>query len=718
MADIQNTLRTNEARTKNPLGNFSSYTYQITLYMVTPSAYDAFIASGRTNINAIRNATPETLATIETLGQGAFIIAQSGGVNTQSKGSSDVRANSFNLDYYIDNLRIKTATSGHATQSATNVTDCSFNIIEPYGFSFITNLKRASDYLTERNALIPGYEKVVNSARQFFILGIRFLGYDKDGNVINNVNQLQGKDYDPTFNNGVFERFYDIIITEIKFRLDGKSTTYDIKAATVAPATGFGLKRGRIFGTQNVQATTVGEALTKLEQVLNDKAKSDNNEMPNEYYFKFIGKEEEFNKIKNASLLSKADRDKSKSGMKTSTTAAEVNDVTNSATAPDLTKKIVQFNGGTSILDALTQLIGQSSYLENALSIIRKSNEETDNQDQSKDKVKNKNNNTISWYNVSAEVKPKGWNSKLGDWAFVITYIIQPYLTPVVNSVYANKTIRYYGPHKKYDYWFTGKNSEILSYEQSYNNVYFNVALDPDAQFGTPNTNYLKNFIPQNSSMQVEASKLGKIGQGMQAQGSYITSLYDPETQTKCKISILGDPDFLIQDSSSSINSLYQQLYGPGGTINANGGQVFIEIKFNEAKDYNVDKDGEVFNDGLLTVNDKIFFWKYPQNLTTGDNKLIDGVVYQVLEVSSNFSGGKFTQDISATISTLFDSETPTNTEQGRENQSQAETNRLKASGNQSVNPIQDPKQNVAVLNVTTPSPTLITGTDPDLPPI
>ena len=44
-------------RLKNPLGNLSSYTYQLSLYMITPDAYDAFQASGRTEINALSNAT-------------------------------------------------------------------------------------------------------------------------------------------------------------------------------------------------------------------------------------------------------------------------------------------------------------------------------------------------------------------------------------------------------------------------------------------------------------------------------------------------------------------------------------------------------------------------------------------------------------------------------------------------------------------------------------
>ena len=72
-------------RPQNPLGSLSSYTYQLTLYMITPDAYDAFIQSGRNNINAINNAAnPQVATEVETSMSGAYIIAQSGGINNKT----------------------------------------------------------------------------------------------------------------------------------------------------------------------------------------------------------------------------------------------------------------------------------------------------------------------------------------------------------------------------------------------------------------------------------------------------------------------------------------------------------------------------------------------------------------------------------------------------------------------------------------------------------
>ena len=84
-------------RLDNPLGALSSYTYQISLYMVSPTAYDTFTSTGRTKIVALQNIE----GSIEGAGS-AFLIAQSGGINNETQS----RANGFTKDVYIDNLLI------------------------------------------------------------------------------------------------------------------------------------------------------------------------------------------------------------------------------------------------------------------------------------------------------------------------------------------------------------------------------------------------------------------------------------------------------------------------------------------------------------------------------------------------------------------------------------------------------------------------------------
>jgi hypothetical protein len=108
------------------------------------------------------------------------------------------------------------------------------------------------------------------------------------------------------------------------------------------------------------------------------------------------------------------------------------------------------------------------------------------------------------------------------------------------------------------------------------------------------------------------------------------------------KLTIMGDPDYLMTESASSINAVYRQFYGKGFTINPNGGQVFIEIDFKEAVDYNSQT-------GLMDINESILFWNYPKEI----RNLVKGVSYYVREVQHTFSKGKFTQELTCNINTF-----------------------------------------------------------------
>ena len=199
------------------IGEFASFNYQISLYMITPDAYAAFMNTGRKNINALTDASAN--AGVAVHNAGAFLIAQSGGINN----TNDKRAPGFTFDYGIDNLSFKNMTSGKASETATNTTEIKFTIIEPYGFSFITKLKQASDALSEM-ATGSGNSSPENPTKQFFILGIKFYGYDIEGNVLTGSENFASSKLDPdATGNGLFARYYDIIISSIKLTPDAKN---------------------------------------------------------------------------------------------------------------------------------------------------------------------------------------------------------------------------------------------------------------------------------------------------------------------------------------------------------------------------------------------------------------------------------------------------------------------------------------------------------------
>lgn len=639
-------------RQKNPLGNLSSYTYNLTLYMVTPEAYDAFIASGRKNINAIKNTTNSfAQSQVANSGAGAYILAQSAGANK----NSEQRAPGFNYDYYIENLRLRTAIAAKVTQSEANTFKCEFDIVEPYGFSFISNLTRARNEIL-KNSKLQSVQKNKQNLKQIFVLGIRFYGYDKQGNVATTADFSAEDTINPAAQAGgggdtaLFERFYDIAITGLKFKLDGKSTIYNITASALPEQVSMTTRLGRINKDIQIQASTVYEALmgndgniTGLLASLNDQYEQMFNEktcnIPNKYSVKFIGDEVDVAAIKNASMIIDSDLDKLKTAMKANNITTS-NAKLEASVYPLLNYKQIKFKNDTSILQAISLIIGQSDYLYAAMNTVFSSKAEPDKDGEDLDLPGGK--TRIRWYNIGSDVKVLGFDDKRGEWAYDITYVIQPYETPYFMSPYANLPIKYYGPHKRYDYWFTGKNTEVIRYEQQINANYFNVALgfskeERDAQnISGPNQPQLV-MQPQ---MRTPMARQGMTGEGMEAQNSYLTSLYDPASWASAKIQILGDPDFLMQTAPNTMSQVYDPFYDTDGfTINPNGGQVFIEIDFKEPEDYN-------HTDGLLSINESIQFVDYPDSV----KKMIKGVSYNVTYVNSTFRTGTFIQDLECNI--------------------------------------------------------------------
>jgi hypothetical protein len=551
------------------------------------------------------------------------------------------------------------------TSTSSNITKITFNIVEPVGFSFTTKLKRAREALM-KTSKIPNIEKATNASKQFFVLGIRFQGYDVNGDIANASKYFS----DDTFNtspdaSGVYERFYDILFEKVTFKLTGGSTVYSVTAKNIASEVGLHVARGTVDANIEVVADAVGTALngsgngiTSLFQAMNNNMKktkdANNREFPDKYDVRFIGLGSD--NIRDAQLKSVADTDKKMSSPGPANNSNQVNDATGQTVAYDRQKIKISITQGMSILQAIQKIIKQSTYMTNAMETLFMSEETPSDETASAEKKEQKNPPTLRWYNVSPEVEVIGFDTKINDFAYKITYVIQPYDTPAAVSPYG-RAAKYYGPHKRYEYWYTGKNSEILSYEQQLDNAFFNITFNPN---GDPAASGGDAKIPQLGGKPTTQDRTGKITPGAEAENTYMTSLFDPGSYAQARIQILGDPDYLMREAANGINEVYKQFYqNDGFTINPNGGQVFIEIAFNEGVDYGATVNGNNIgpNDngtGVMTINDSIFFWDYPDSVKSGPNA-IKGVSYQVRECESVFKGGKFTQTLQLNINEMPD---------------------------------------------------------------
>ena len=613
----------------NPLGYFSSYTYQLSLYMLTADAINAFRASGRTNLNDL------VLKTQGSKG-GAYVVAQSGGVNNTSHN----RAPGFDLDYYIDNVSIKGLTAPNTARSPTTSIEIDFQIIEPYGFSFISRLKYAYDELQKYGNTL-GVKDLKNPVRGYFVLGIRFYGYDKYGNIITGKESFDGRPFNTLGSgNGSFEQFYDIQIKQMNFKIDGKTTVYSCKAVTLNQ-TALSIKNNKIPTPCTVVATTVEEALTGqsgLLTLINNywQTLKDTNKMDYAYKFnvEFVG---DFSDLRNASIVVPEDTLKWKWPMK-----RDPNDPVGVSVIPDSTKRQMTFSNTPfmTISAAIEKIVSNSSFMSKTLRVAYTNDDSPNSETNDENEIQPDGVKYFRWFNITTNVKILGYSSFINDWVYEITFVLCPYETPIVLSPYVKTLPPYYGPHKRYEYWFTGKNTEIISYEQQNNYGFFIVTLDPKLN-AQGNNNGSVN-IPIDPTLQADSDKTGGVYAKNEAQGSITSNLYDPRSQATAKMTILGDPDFLIQDSLNFEpgTKKFNQFYAPNGyTVNPTGGQIFIEIFFKEAVDYN-------YNTGTMDINDTITFFQYPEIV----KKVVKGVSYQVVKLTSNFKAGKFTQDLECII--------------------------------------------------------------------
>jgi hypothetical protein len=592
-------------RLYNPLGNFASYTYQISLYMVSPEAYQAFVSSNRSNVKNIN---------------GFYLVAQSGGSNNKNKENTV-----SNLDYYIDNMSIVQSFSGKGSGASINISDIKFEIIEPYGFSFPTKLTAAFENL-KANSNFKGIENSIEAIKSFFVVGIRFQGYDENGVPLSSSNFPTSSFTTNIGAQGVFEQFIDIKLKTFKFKLDGfGATKYQLVAAKTDENIGFGTKYGIVDNVSPLIGSTVeelliGEAqgLTSLKQLLNQNQQG--RSVPITYDFRFKGDEATVNSIKNAKLVNLKDNDRARNPSSLASNSSQVNESTAAASVPTNLKTIWQFNSGMAVPQIVENLIKQSTYVTNALTFNYTSSE-TPNNTGTPNIINQKSDPPeLKWYNLSAEVTPTAYDNS-NDFSYHITYIIQPFTNPTVNTPFTKSPV-YPGPDKLYEYWLTGKNKEIISLELSYDQTYFQISLTEPGQLGDPVSTITgkKNDQDQTGGKNVKNEAVNTI----------TTQLNDPGAYKNVKIKTLGDPDWL--HSFSNQNS---------AVIDPNSQSIFVEVVLKEGIDYNN-------NTGLLDINNSISFWNYSDTFKKNNN--IQGAIFLVKKVISTFSGGAFTQDLECSV--------------------------------------------------------------------
>jgi hypothetical protein len=159
------------------------------------------------------------------------------------------------LDYYIDDLQVRSLINGKATRGAHNVVSLDFKLIEPNGITFIRNLRRATaDYIGTQQGSLPNQ----NYAAQHFLMVIRFYSYDNLGNATAVVGEVTDNQGNPLGRSQVVEKYIPFRFRNIKFRI--ASNLVESQCEAVVPQVDINAgARGFIPYNMEIQARTLQE---------------------------------------------------------------------------------------------------------------------------------------------------------------------------------------------------------------------------------------------------------------------------------------------------------------------------------------------------------------------------------------------------------------------------------------------------------------------------
>lgn len=246
----------------------------------------------------------------------------------------------------------------------------------------------------------------------------------------------------------------------------------------------------------------------------------------------------------------------------------------------------------------------------------------------------------FAWFNISCQAEQLQYNPTLNDFAYRLTYIIAPYQIPVLSEYFDNGGFR--GVHKVYNYWFTGQNTQILEFEQAFNNAWTQaLTSDISVRAGNESTASLVNSREQWKKRYMPASnqpRQGGDGKTFEAGANAADYLYTTDTAT-INLKILGDPAWIPPPTNIQAGQFTTSAFFPDGSINTSASAPYFEFAYNKPTDYDL-------NTGLMDPGQNNFRTNY---VSTDAGHAQQAVSYTATAVKSIFRGGRFSQELSGT---------------------------------------------------------------------
>lgn len=680
----------------NVLDKYSSYTYRASWYLMTPAQYKQLVYSKKKVVNGYMLLVQSGGAPQNTGGfKGALATNQqtfyenngASSTNTSIPGANDADAGrnpAFPLDFYIDSVTIENFLTGGGTRAPHAFKNLKFTVIENNGITLLDRLYEAvQDFMPA-----SGQKNGINYASVVYLMVIRFYGYDEQGNLVTGI---RGNKSDP---NSVIEKFIPFKISKCDWTVENKLVTYNFEGLAPGEGTAAGTRRGTIPYNIELTAATIGDLLgqdvkysatqpapgtpgaattsstpdqsdaetrrllaanaaaappkadaaptTKktsivqglmgaMNQFQQDLVKEGVYEKADVYEIVFAnpGPGGGGNTIKNARLIPPG----AKTNAKQTGTAPPATTSTDSADMEKIYKDIKSRNysitAGMQLVQAIEIAIRNSTFITDQNVLFFDDNDAL--------QVKNDaNKKDVVWFNITFQAVQGEYDNKRNDYAQKITFIINTYTPMNFNSSYfpINK---FRGLHKQYNYWFTGKNTAVIDYKETMNNLY-NLTISGDQTKGNLGFQQRKAFT---SSMRDQPfltfqtasteNSAGDNGKQNEPQANLAESLYDPVGLAKCNLRIVGDPAWIQQGSFAGGVSPQEFDFRPflsDGTINFDAREVMFEIAWQRPQDYDI-------STGLADPYAK-----------SSSRQPVQSRVYTAMQCTSEFRQGSFYQNI------------------------------------------------------------------------
>lgn len=545
-------------------------------------------------------------------------------IKTGGLGHND-RNKFFDVDFFIDDIEITSLIGTKAGGRVTNATDIRFKIHEPYGLSFVERLSHAVNDITGN----PNYPT------QPYLMTLQFYGYDDDGKVVNSGVPISVKKIPFIFSN-------------VTFRVAGKGVEYACEAypwnqlattaahATIHHETEIVANTvEQFFNSGTTKTPGLAEQLNK-EQV---NIAKEHGIVPDEYEF-IVATSNAGNSIGKGTLKKPGDAIKKQTSMSNATNANP------NAEAPS--KHIINTNArttaikaGQNIIELIEQVVRNSSFITDQARI-----QFNQNPNAAEKRTNQRPPGVLQWFRVLPTVSIIKYDKKRNANAHKFTYVIEPYTVHDVNTPEFTAT-KLKGVHKQYDYWFTGENSEILSFEQEYNYAYYTTfgSTSGTADVIEKNSKAAKTFTAQaqaqyavNPNESTQSAETQSVKLAAQA----ASTLYSISDIARIEMKILGDPAWLQAELFAPTGKpSVLTAFTEDGSINGNVGEVMLNIKYNIPTDYDLDtglQNPLANNNNTVGNSDQLFNRTFSQN-------------YLASQVIHKFSDGLFTQQLSGFLS-------------------------------------------------------------------